>query len=79
MPSAPRQPPKKKDERIEIRVDPELANRAREKAESRGWTLASVLRSLLELWVDEDVIDPKDVGRSSARAKKSKKPKSEGG
>jgi hypothetical protein len=68
-------PSHKKDEKIEFLVDEDLAQRAREKADSRGWSLSSVLRALLSLWVDEDVIDAKNVGESNRRARRTKKKK----
>ena len=64
-----------KEEKIEVRVDADLAEKAREKAESRGWSLSSVVRALLALWVDEDVIAPSDVGTAAKRASRSKKRK----
>lgn len=63
-------PPKgaPKEDRIEIRVDRELAEKARQKASKRGWSLSGVMRGLLALWAEEDVIDARDVGAASTRA-----------
>jgi len=72
-PPPPPGAPKRKDERLEIRIDSELAERAKRKAEERGWSLGSVMRALLNLWTDEDVISPEDVGRQIKRAKKRSK------
>jgi hypothetical protein len=47
--------------------------KARDKAKSRGWTLSSVLRALVRLWVDEDVVTAEDVGKESERAPRTKK------
>lgn len=65
-----------KTRKVEVRIDEDLAQQVEAKAESRGWSLASVMRALLELWVQEDVIDPKDVGKAAKRAPRSKKSKS---
>ncbi len=62
-----------KEERFEVRLPRSLKRKAEEKAEKRGWTLASIVRSLLELWVDEDVVAPEDVGKAAKRAKRKKK------
>lgn len=75
-PPPPPEAPKRKDERMEIRIDAELAARARQKAEARGWTLGSVMRALLSLWTDEDVVSAEDVGQQIKRVKK-RKPKGE--
>jgi len=65
--------PKRKDSKVEARVPDELKEKAEDKARSRGWTLASVIRALLEFWTQEDVVDPSDIGRAADRAPKSKK------
>jgi hypothetical protein len=62
-----------KEERVEVRFDPELARRARAKAESRGWSISSVIRALVGMWVDEDIVDPTDVGSAAKRAPRTKK------
>jgi len=77
MPDDKPKSPKRKEERIELRVDPELAERARQKAEKYGWSISSVIRALLSLWTDEDVISSQDVGRHAKRAKKPRKKKEE--
>lgn len=64
-----------KENRVEVRFDPELGERARQKAESRGWTLSAVIRALVNLWVDEDIVDPTDVGTAAKRASRSKQAK----
>jgi hypothetical protein len=70
MPDTPDEQPDNahKEDRIEIRVERELAQKARQKAAERGWSLSAVLRGLLTLWADEDVIDARDVGAASTRA-----------
>ena len=68
MPPEPKPEEANKEKRVEIRLDAELERRAREKAESRGWTLSSVIRALLGTWVDEDMVDPADVGKAAKRA-----------
>ena len=73
-PPEPDRPAKRKSERIEIRLDDDLAEIARKKAESSGWSLSSVIRALLGLWAEENVIAPEDVGRHMKRVKP-KKPK----
>ena len=75
MPQGDQQKPTKpsKDEKIEVRIDPELAKQAREKAEAHGWSLSSVIRALLALWVEEDVVHSKEVGKQNTRAPRSKK------
>lgn len=80
MADEPNSPPAgtPKEDRIEIRVERELAEKARAKAAGRGWSLSAVMRGLLTLWADEDVIDASDVGAASAKApykRKSKKNK----
>lgn len=73
-PPEPTPTPKRKEERMELRLDPDLAERARQKAQQRGWTLSAVMRALLALWVDEDVIAPEEVGRYADRAPKQRPP-----
>ncbi len=67
-----------KEDRIEIRVERELAEKARKKAADRGWSLSAVMRGLLTLWADEDVIDARDVGAASTRAPYKRKRKAKG-
>jgi hypothetical protein len=67
-----------KQENIEFRVDSDLAQKAREKAASRGWTLSSVLRALVGLWVEEDVIHAEDVAKANKRAPRTGKKKKQG-
>ena len=69
-----KEPPK--EERIEFLAPSDLAEKMREKAKKRGWSLGAVLRALGALWVEEDVISAEDVGKQSERAPKTrKKPK----
>ena len=72
-PPEPKRPARRKSERVEIRLDDELAQAAKEKAEAHGWSLSSVIRALLGLWAEEDVISPDDVGRHMKRAPRKKK------
>lgn len=76
-PEKPEKPPRKKGQRLEIRLDDELAQAAQKKADAHGWTLSSVVRALLGLWVEEGVISPDDVGRQVKRAPRKPKPKDE--
>ena len=68
--------PKKKTKKVLVPLDEDLERRAKEKARSHGWSLTSVIRALLGLWVDENVIDPSDVGRAAQSAKRGRKKKS---
>ncbi len=75
-PSKPEKPVKHKDGELKIRTDLETINAARKKAKKMGWSLSSVVRALLRLWVTEDVISSDDVGEASERAAyKTRKPK----
>ena len=67
---------REKDERLDVRLDPELARLVKQKAKSRGWALGAVVRSLLRLWVDEDIVSAEDVGRETERAPRRGKKKS---
>jgi len=63
-----------KDEELKFRVDPELRRQAEEKANTHGWSLSSVMRALLRLWVQEDVVSAADVGAEKKRTpRKSRK------
>ena len=66
-----KQAPKHKDERIEVRVDPDLKRRALKKAKKYGG-LGAVLRALLRLWLDGS-IDPDLIKPEKRRAPKRKK------
>ena len=70
---ADQKPPDRKEAKVEARIPMELKEKVEKKATERGWSLASVIRALLEAWVDEDMVDPKDVGRANQRAKRTKK------
>jgi hypothetical protein len=59
---------REKDERLGVRLDPELARLVKDKAKSRGWSLGSVIRALLRLWSEEDVVSAEDVGQESERS-----------
>jgi len=68
---APTQKPKpgrRKDDRLEIRLDPELMDQAREKAAGRGVTLGTAIRALLLFWLKEDHLDDSDLAAGQARA-----------
>ena len=70
--------PDEKDEKVETRIPTSLKRKAQDKAASRGWRLSSVIRALLELWVQEDVVSGEDVGRAerrNSRTPKGRKPK----
>ena len=74
MPAQPNpSDPPPKAERLELRLDPELARQVKEKARRRGWSLAAVMRALLARWVDEDVVEPIEVGQQSDRAPRKKR------
>jgi hypothetical protein len=80
MPDQQSSPSKKKpkahkDDVVRARIDPELHRQAKEKAENYGWSLGSVIRALLRLWVQEDVVKSNDVGEESERAPKVPKKK----
>lgn len=76
-PAPPPEPPGHKDKRIEIRIEPDLADRAARKANAHGWTVSAVLRALLRLWTDEDLIDPQAIGNevSQATGRAAKRPR----
>ena len=71
-PPEPEEPPKHKDAKFELRLDPELKKAALIKARKHGG-LSAVLRALLRLWMDEQ-IDPELIGQEHRRAPK-RKPK----
>ena len=52
-----------------------LRDRVEKKARSRGWSLASVIRALLELWAEEDLVSPDQIGDANDRAPRSRKKK----
>lgn len=66
---------KRKDDKIEVRVPPELKAEAERKARSRGWSLPQLIRALLHVYVQEDNIGPEDVGEANVRAPRTRKPK----
>lgn len=70
-PEKPRK--RRKDDMMRTRIDPELHEAAKKKAQDYGWSFGSVVRALLRLWVQEDVISAKDVGNESERAPKTRK------
>jgi len=75
-PPKPDKPVKHKAGELKIRTDMETIKAARTKAKKMGWSLSSVVRALLRLWVQEDVISAEDVGEASERAPyKPRKPK----
>ena len=82
MTTPPNEEPPHKGVRKEFLMDEDLARQAEQKAKQMGWSLGSVVRALLRLWVQEDVISSKDVGSEStpapkkSRRKKAKKPRS---
>ena len=59
----------RKEERVEFKIDTDMAKQARDKANSHGWSLSSVLRALVARWLEEDVISPSDVGKAVVSAK----------
>ena len=68
-----------KDEELKFRVDPELRKLAEAKADTHGWSLSSVMRALLRLWVQEDVVSAADVGAEKKRTpRKPRKKKDKG-
>ena len=66
---------KRKDDKIEVRVPPELKEQATKKARSRGWSLPQLVRALLFAYIEEDNISPEDVGEANERAPRTRKPK----
>ena len=56
-----------------MRIDSELEKEARQKAARMGWSLSAVMRSLLALWVKEDVVHAPEVGQASQTAPKRKR------
>lgn len=74
MPQSLEAPPPKpkrgrhKDDRLEVRLDPELMDQARQKAASRGVTLGTAIRALLLFWMKEDHLDNDDLAAGQARA-----------
>ena len=67
--------PSRKDTKVEARIPEELRDRVEKKARSRGWSLASVIRALLELWAEEDLVSPDQIGDANDRAPRSRKKK----
>lgn len=69
-------PPKEGE--LKVRADLDTIKQAKEKADRMGWSLSSVVRALLRLWISEDVISSSDVGaekeRAPRRGKKKRKP-----
>jgi len=62
--------PPKKDKRIEIRVDPDLYDRATERAHIFGG-LSAVIRAMLKMFASgENNFDPEDLADAHRRAKK---------
>ena len=59
-----------KGEKVETRLPASVKKQAQEKASKRGWRLSSVMRALIELWIQEDVITGEDVGRAEQRNKR---------
>lgn len=58
-------PPKK--DTLLVRLDPELAEKVREKAGRSGGTSA-VIRALLRRWLEQDLVTPDDILAETARA-----------
>jgi hypothetical protein len=76
--SSSKKPKPHKDEMLKARIDPELHEQAQKKAKDMGWSLGSVVRALLRLWVQEDVVSSKDIGEEAGRAPKQSKKKTKG-
>ena len=75
-PNKSNKPIKPKAGELKIRTDLDTIKQAKAKAKKYGWSLSSVVRALLRLWVSEDVISSDDVGEASERAPyKPRKPK----
>jgi antitoxin component of RelBE/YafQ-DinJ toxin-antitoxin module len=45
------------EERLTLRIDPELKNAARAKAEAEDLTLSQAVRRLLRRWLEEDQLE----------------------
>lgn len=67
----PPEPPKHKDEKFQVRLDPDMAREAKERAAPHGG-LSAVIRALIRLWLDEG-IDPNAIGQETRQAPKRKK------
>lgn len=65
--------PLHKESRVQLRIDKELETEARQKAARMGWSLSAVMRSLLALWVKEDVVASSEVGQAAQTAPKRKR------
>jgi hypothetical protein len=59
--------PPSKEVKFQIRLDAELADRAKEKAASVGG-LAPVIRALLRRWLKEELVSFEDIARELPRA-----------
>jgi antitoxin component of RelBE/YafQ-DinJ toxin-antitoxin module len=46
---------KKKDRKVEVRLDPDLHDQAHRYVEERGVTLGALIRALLRLWTDPEM------------------------
>ena len=71
MQDDPQQKPvAKKDRPILVPLDEQLRSDFEAKAKARGWPLTSIIRALMRLWVDEDVLSPEDVSAEQKTAPK---------
>jgi hypothetical protein len=72
MPS--RTPPKNgstkpKDKKLIIRIETDLAETAQRKALRHGG-LSAVVRALIRLWVEKDIVTAEEIARANERASK---------
>lgn len=67
MPGRPRESAKPKDRQLIIRIESELAEAAHRKALQHGG-LSAVVRALLRLWVEKNIVTPEEIARANERA-----------
>lgn len=65
----PREAPPGKDEEIKVKLDSDLAARAKQKALRYGG-LSAVVRALLRAWIERDIIADDDIAVENLRAAK---------
>ena len=70
---SPSKNPPIKEESLRVRIDSDTMQQSKEKAARMGWSLGSVVRALLKLWIEEDTISSADVGTAASRAPRGKK------
>ena len=67
-----RGPAKPKDKKLIIRIESDLAETAQRKALQHGG-LSAVVRALIRLWVEKDIVSAEEIARANERAKRKDK------